>query len=565
MAVGARVLHSIRALGQAVVCSLVLAGSTGCGVLPNEFNAIPLYRQRVAADGTVLEVDFLWPIYHYERTPYGGHDHRIRPLWRRISPEPEHPDRTRRQIVEHQFLWPFGRSFDDPYRDEWFTRLFPFWWMQSKESAVDGVRDVDWYAIFPFFWGGYRADGDETYFGVFPFYADFPQFLTYERFYAILFPLYFHTEKQGRTSHQFLWPFTGFGYGPGGEAWYRLLPLFYWRDRPGFFWRFSLLYPFLTWSKENLDTEDPVSRFFFFPLYGRILSESGRSRGWTVLWPFFSSFRIGERVVKWTALWPVFRRHVDRSPDSPLDQWAAFPFVTKTTTTDQWSWSILWPLVWLRRFADPEGVMTQHYFLPFFWNAKRKLADGSGEERYWHLWPLARYEADPVASAPGTRKWDETVDPQPDGSGEFRMLALWPNRRGRGYGMREAYGWAWTLWVSQRRAPDDDAAHAFAHLYTQRERKGAFQCSVPFLFNYERTPGEGRVLRLFQVLPIWWSDDPGTKAPQADGTKVAATPGADPVDADVGAASSSPPFATTSSPTESPSAPAPSDPVDERR
>ncbi|MGA1525647.1 MAG: hypothetical protein ACO4CZ_16905, partial [Planctomycetota bacterium] len=44
--------------------AFALAGSllcTSCTWLPHECNLSPLYRQRLAEDGTPLEVDALWP------------------------------------------------------------------------------------------------------------------------------------------------------------------------------------------------------------------------------------------------------------------------------------------------------------------------------------------------------------------------------------------------------------------------------------------------------------------------------------------------------------------------
>ena len=209
---------------------LGLLGVSGCALLPAEFNLSPLYRHRLDEQGNVLEMDVLWPFIHYETTPDGGSDFRVRPFYRRV----EKPDVVpAARATDHQFLWPLGRVRRN--RDETSARLFPLWSWQSREAA-DGVRESDWYFLFPFVWGGSGGkDGKEGYFGVFPFYLDAPQFLTYDRFTAVLWPLYLRTEKDERVSHIFLWPFVGFGSGPGEDAprWHRVLPLYNYLTHPG--------------------------------------------------------------------------------------------------------------------------------------------------------------------------------------------------------------------------------------------------------------------------------------------------------------------------------------------
>ena len=102
-------------LATAIAGAVVLGG---CALMPRELNLSPLWFHRLDEHGDPLEWDCLWPIFHYEQTPEGGDDFRIRPLYRRVT-EPA------KQAVEHQFLWPFGRVRTDP--EESFQRLFPLW------------------------------------------------------------------------------------------------------------------------------------------------------------------------------------------------------------------------------------------------------------------------------------------------------------------------------------------------------------------------------------------------------------------------------------------------------
>ncbi len=62
----------------AVLAFLVVSGTLdSCAWLPSEFNFSPIYRHRLDKDGSVLEMDVLWPIVHYETRPDGGTDFRI--------------------------------------------------------------------------------------------------------------------------------------------------------------------------------------------------------------------------------------------------------------------------------------------------------------------------------------------------------------------------------------------------------------------------------------------------------------------------------------------------------
>ena len=58
-------------------------------------------------------------------------------------------------------------------------------------------------------WGG--VDKGEHYFGFFPFYMNIPDFLTYNRFVTVMFPLYVGLEKRDVKNNIFLWPLVAFG------------------------------------------------------------------------------------------------------------------------------------------------------------------------------------------------------------------------------------------------------------------------------------------------------------------------------------------------------------------
>ncbi|MCB9877425.1 MAG: hypothetical protein H6835_07490 [Planctomycetes bacterium] len=456
--------------------------AAGCSVMPRELNLTPLWFHRMDAEGNLLEWDAVWPVLHYERTPEGGDDFRVRPLYRRVT-EPS-ADLPADSAVEHQFLAPFGRIRS--YPDETSARLFPLWSWRSRVNE-DGERDVDWYLLFPFVWGGSAADGREDYFAVFPLWADVPQCMTYDRFRTFLFPLWVCVDKGGHRHHLFLWPLIGYGScAEADHSWFRVIPLYGHDIEPGRFDRRFLLWPFFSWSTENEDGNNgPVRSFSFWPLFGW---RSGiEASGWAALWPFFQANGQAGTFYRLTLLWPVFRYYWNRLEDD-IHQWWLFPFVSRTKSTDQDAWVFLWPLIWFRDYLDPDGTNSQQWVLPFFWHVAKKWNDGRSEDHV-KLWPLAH----------------RTVHRDADGvavRGDWSLLSPLVQRDGMASGLEEAYGFLWELARGVQRAPDDDALDVAGRLYTQRARADGTTASVPFLFNYEQDEGGARTLRLFQFLPI---------------------------------------------------------------
>ena len=44
-------------------CVAAIAIGSGCALMPGELNLSPIYRHRLDADGSVRELDFLWPVF----------------------------------------------------------------------------------------------------------------------------------------------------------------------------------------------------------------------------------------------------------------------------------------------------------------------------------------------------------------------------------------------------------------------------------------------------------------------------------------------------------------------
>lgn len=463
-----------------LIAALCLSVSAGCSVMPRELNLTPFWFHRMDAAGNVLEWDAAWPLLHYERTPEGGDDFRIRPLYRRVTaPDEELPADA---SVDHQFLWPLGRV--QSYPEQTHGRLFPFF---SYRAAVDeeGRPETDWYALFPLLWGGSGGD-DEDYLALLPFYADIPEFLSYRRFRTVLFPLWTSLEKNDHHHQMVLWPLLGWSDCGGGHSWFRVLPFYAHELEPGRHERYSVLWPLFNWGQENQDAASgPVDTFMFWPFFG--WSDGPQVSGWTALWPFFASTGRADHFYTLSLFWPVFRYYWNRAEDN-VTSWWVWPLFSTVESDDQTGWSALWPLIWWREFVNPEGTNSQQWVLPFWWRVAQDLEDGS-KRRFSRLWPLAHYDYEYNAEGDAVR-------------GEWSLLSLLWGRNSLTYGLQEAYGAFWELARGVTRSEHDHAVDVLGRVYTQRRREDGATASVPLLFNYEEDEHGAQTLRLLQFLPI---------------------------------------------------------------
>ena len=481
---------------------LALALAPSCSILPSEFNVSPVYRHRLDENGAVLEMDVLWPIFHFETLADGGTDFRVRPFYRRVE-RPAKPgfgvgsdDPDRR---DHQFLWPLGRVRESDR--EWHGRLWPLW-NHDHRRFEDGREETDFYFLFPFFWGGYDKAGPDAparpYFGMFPLYLDTPrEFLTYDRLTFVLWPLYTRTKKDGRTGHTFLWPFLGFGSVDEEErrerglldqpqtTWVRVLPLFNYIAREGDWWRLSLLWPVFSYGVDLLYTDDPLFSFHVFPLFGWQSNET--ITGWSFLWPFFRGHEVEGKSRKLQFFWPVFHYFWSNLNDENLETWWVWPLVSRTTSRYQRAWTFLWPLSWFREYDDSDGLQKQHWVLPFYkWIHRDRKAwrdQGGGVDDYLQIWPLLHVESEHTGEA------------------EWAFPSPWPYRADNAEGVHELYGWLYTLLDGRTRQTGDRAVKTWAHLYSTRTRGARSQTSVPFLFSHE-SDGDRGTFYLFNLIPF---------------------------------------------------------------
>ncbi len=455
-------------------------------------------------DGQLVELDVLWPLIHYERDADGTTDLRLRPLWRRT-------ENATASKVEHQFLVPLGEARFDPTED--VLRFLPlFYYREHLHEGRAGEWDRDWF-FTPFIWGGSSAGG-EDYLAVFPIYGSIPNIFTYDRFTWILFPLLWWSQYGDATGVHMFGSLISWSSreDPNRVHWWRVLPFYGETIVPGKSESYMALWPFFHWGRDRLDKQHSYDSFFFFPLIG--WKTGGAFFSWTFLWPFFRhahktagvADEPGKDYSHWDILWPIFRYIEDTWSDNEFHQWWITPLVSSTRTKKQESLVLLYPLIWLRRFWDKLQDRSDTYVLPFFWRnrIRYKKAGHRGtlerfddaekfeasEDDHWRLWPLADYREDR------------------HGSWRWRALDPWPYDGYFTRGVRPAYDFIWTLAESSGDSKGNRRVRSLANVYTSRTFAGRkFQCSVPWLFNYEQEENGGSTLRLLQVLPVRWGGD----------------------------------------------------------
>ncbi|MEZ5990080.1 MAG: hypothetical protein R3F30_13325 [Planctomycetota bacterium] len=509
-----------RAPGRRAAALLLLLLAS-CQLLPDEFNLSPLYRQRVSPDGELVEMDFLWPVFHYEKPPQAkAWDFRVRPLWRIVRDEEK--DRT-----AHQFLVPLGLVRNQEELTE--ARLFPlFWFKQHWNEGRPEQWDRDWMALL-LLWGGTSWDGSEDYFAFIPFWGRLRNFLTYDELGFFLWPLYMWTERGKAWGRHIIWPLGGFGGEdvPDGNWWWRALPFFGANVDPGREEHYTALFPFLWWGYRQLHTPYPSTYQRFWPLLG--WSVGGAFVAWDIAWPLIRHAHLKEGkaaqalglpegsvadgdYLYWDLPWPLFRYEHDSLRSEPRDRMWITPLYYGTLTGDSDLRGYLGPLFWFRHYWDHRGDRYDRYILPFFWDKRIRYrkprpegppatdrdtgqeAEGQGDVEWYErgdqatvYWPLVRFEEDRY------------------GSWLSRGLAPWPFEGGPSLGIREAYDWAWVLWEAQGDALGNSRTRTFLDLWTSRNFAGKrYQCSVPLLFNLVLDERGGGTLRLLQLFPISW-------------------------------------------------------------
>jgi len=340
----------------------------------------------------------------------------LRPFysWRKLGPE-------------RSFSWilpPFGTRKLSP--TESVTQILPVT-RYAEKTHPDG--QVTWSLLtLPGIYWAKTLDGRVVR-AWFPFGGVVEHFFSFDRADFVLFPLYARTQRYGRTTYHFLWPFFSYSRGSGGPAW-RIWPLVIHNQWEGRYNRWSALWPFFTWQHNGLSKPEASQQraWMLWPLYGQ--SRRGEARSWTVLWPFFGYTTDPKSGFwAWDGPWPlvVFQ---GGDPERAVRR-RVWPFYSYYRGDGLTSRYFAWPFYNVRLEESAQFTKFTRYLFPI-WHGWTRVSKENGLATTWHkLWPLYRTYHN--------RETAEVLRAFPALNPFWRMEFV-----------DEHYSWMWELWTETR-------------------------------------------------------------------------------------------------------------------
>ncbi len=236
--------------------------------------------------------------------------------------------------------------------------------------------DRSYFSLFLLFYG---REGDETFFGIFPFYGEMKNRFGRDRIGFFLWPIYGVSEIKGKKKENFIWPF--FSLYSGKETGYKVFPLYGVREIEGVKKSRFFLWPLIYLEKKDMDTEDPYYSFYFLPFYLSGRNESRSVESYCVLFPLYCYFKNREGT-KESILWPFITKSDGKEVGISI-----FPFFKHLVTEEYEIEGILWPFLYTKKesfFEGEEEIDVRFLILNRY--AKK------GEETFFNVWPLFGYE-----------------------------------------------------------------------------------------------------------------------------------------------------------------------------
>ncbi|NDY42554.1 hypothetical protein G3N55_06825 [Dissulfurirhabdus thermomarina] len=422
---------------------------------PAILNLSPLFYRLSWPGRDFSETEAVGPVFlHYSGPGAGTSGWALRPLC-------SYSRTPGKRVFE--FLYPLGNWQETENGRRW--RFIPLFTGQSGAEAKAGAGTR--HHLWPAYWGT-TADG-RGYGGLFPLYGTFLERFGRERITFALWPLYSHSEWEGHHQYSILWPIFQRVTGPRDHGW-RLWPLWGDFESRGHMKRRYALWPIFIDEWRDLETDDPVHRRMVFPL---VVRDQGPKRSrWIVLWPFFQTYRNGERdFTRWDAPWPF----VTRAKGPTYDSWRFWPLFGRTRKPETTSVFVLWPIFsgeWTRD-ARTGGERREQRWLLLSHLVRDRKGDGTAGASFTRLWPFFTHRR------------------AADGSREFYFPAILPTEEA---GLHRVYGPFLKLYESREGPDGAGRSKALWGLYRHTWTRSWHRVAFSFLFNME------------------WSDDTGDRS-----------------------------------------------------
>ncbi|MBN1254740.1 MAG: hypothetical protein JXA50_05645 [Deltaproteobacteria bacterium] len=348
-----------------LLCSFYLSPAKA-----EDFGIWPLFSY-YASEGE-KELEIFGPIFTWEHDERGT-EWGIRPFMYLTS----HPSQ---ELWRWEFLYPLGKY----QRSEGDSKIYvvPLSLLRDEMTSSTPERRERASSFLTAFWG--RTDEGERYGGFFPIAGRLKERFGRDKIAFYLWPLYSRIENEGEITWRTPWPlFSRFG---GAAEGLYVWPLWGHKEREGEYKKGFVLWPGYAYIDEYLNTDNPVSKRFYLPLYATVRSPRGRV---DIFIPplFFHQWAYDSSFEKWEIPWPF----VTLVKGEGVREWQIFPLFRMRDEEHKKRFYCLWPLYkyeWDIMEAEEEVV--RRFLLINKYRIVKERKTGR-EALDTNLWPLFDY------------------------------------------------------------------------------------------------------------------------------------------------------------------------------
>jgi len=352
-----------------LLCAALFLAVTAFG---DEENYWPFCVRRDDPAAGTRAVDVLGPLLFARSSP-AMEQRGVRPLYLSTVAD---------GVTQGSFLYPFFS-----WRREEDYHSFSFFQLVNirTDSPATGPRD-EHFDVWPFYFSRKTADPADSYRALLPLGGTIKNRFAKDRIDFVLWPLYVHTEKNGRQITHAPWPFLRFIGGEGYHG-FEFWPLFGRSTHDGDYEHQFALWPLLYKSTSHLSETTPDVKVGALPFYARETGPGYISE--TYGWPFFGYTHRTAPVHydEQRYFWPLLVQ--GRGDDRMVNRWA--PFYTHSVIKGFDKTWVLWPLYRNQRWSA-DGVAQQKNQLLFFlwWSLEQQSLTNpaAAPAHKTHVWPL---------------------------------------------------------------------------------------------------------------------------------------------------------------------------------
>jgi len=451
--------------GVLLAAAIFFVAQTGLTEEPApEYNLAPIISRETMPDGS-SRFRLLGPLYESRTAPDGSVFKAMRPVFtRKVEPDGMH--------FRTDVFWPVATS--KMVGNELSSRFITMFY-----NDFDVVNPGSHWRLWalPLFFRGRDSHG-ESYTAVFPLVGRINEFLLFDKFTFLMFPLYLRTARQGEDTTDVLWPFISRTKGEGVMR-ARVFPFYGRAVREGKSESMFLMWPFLTWSSYTRGTERGGG-FILFPFIGR--TYGGDVKSWLVLPPFIRWTK-GKHFSEAHLPWPFVQ-----TSRGPVDKFYIWPLAGVKSQPGMKSGFLLWPFMWKWHSVMKNYTVDRYSILPFV----------EYENRTAH----AEKDADgkPVLLGRTRKLWPLITSRRDGDSLRVRVPDLWPGNNLSQ--VDSSYGPLWTLFSRDDTKDSTDCEFLWGLIRSRRSPAGTARSIFP-LVSWRKTPENGGTRELSFFLGLF--------------------------------------------------------------